>query len=842
VKGITSLSMDPSSGLLYGIIKTVGGTSGRRLATIDPITGVATDVGALPDGFANIEFAGGALFGVTGDGAPVNPESLFSVSTVDASTVIIQALRNGDDGESIAFNTADGLMYHWSGFGSLGAQVMETIDLGTQAVTNVPTDFSSYEPGEIRGSTYDPWTGDFLFVDANDNLGSVTPGGVFSLIGALPPKLKALGFHGGVLRAGERARDTIYALDPVTADVSDLCDPDEMCPGVADATCPVADVFEPATTVCRAGSGDLCDPDELCPGVADAACPGDIFQPVIAVCNAGSGDLCDPDEVCPGVSGGACPAEFFEPATTVCNAGSGDLCDPDELCPGVAGAACPADDFEPATTICNPGSASVVVTLAGFSVKGFNSLSTDPGSGLLYGIVKTASGNTGRRLATIDPDTGVATDVGPLPDGFANIEFSDSGLYGVTGDGAPANPESLFTVSTVDASTVFVQLLGNGNDGESIAFNPADGLMYHWSGFFSALFQIMETVDLSTQAVTNIPLDVSSYNPREVFGSTHDPSSGNFLFTDHLKNLGSVTPGGVFSLIGALPASIRGVAFKDGKLYGAEKSGDRLYRLNPSSGSPADVCDPDELCPGVAGAACPADVFEPATTVCQSGSGDLCDPDELCPGLPDGSCPAEFFEPVTTVCRPGSGDLCDPDELCPGLAGGTCPADFFEPAITVCNPGSGDLCDPDELCPDLADGACPADFFEPATTVCNPGSGDLCDPEEVCTGIAGELCPPDFVEADGTACPDGNVCNGDDICESGSCAAGAPLDCDDLDVCTADGCDEVSGCFNDPIPACGAPIPTVSSWGRALVVLFLLAAGVLTSLQRRFSPSAGEFE
>ena len=76
------------------------------------------------------------LFGVTGDGAPVNAESFFSVSIVDASTDLIQPLGNGDDGESIAFNSADGLMYHWSG---LGDQIMETINLNDQAVTNITT-------------------------------------------------------------------------------------------------------------------------------------------------------------------------------------------------------------------------------------------------------------------------------------------------------------------------------------------------------------------------------------------------------------------------------------------------------------------------------------------------------------------------------------------------------------------------------------------------------------------------------------------------------------------------------------------------------------------------------
>jgi hypothetical protein len=54
-------------------------------------------------------------------------------------------------------------------------------------------------------------------------------------------------------------------------------------------------------------------------------------------------------------------------------------------------------------------------------------------------------------------------------------------LYGVTGDGGSA-PETLYTLSQTDASRTFVRAFGNGDDGEAIAFNPDDGLLYHASG------------------------------------------------------------------------------------------------------------------------------------------------------------------------------------------------------------------------------------------------------------------------------------------------------------------------------------------------------------------------
>ena len=62
------------------------------------------------------------------------------------------------------------------------------------------------------------------------------------------------------------------------------------------------------------------------------------------------------------------------------------------------------------------------------------------------------------------------------------------------------------------------------------------------------------------------------------------------------------------------------------------------------------------------------------------------------------------------------------------------------------------------------------------------------------------------------------------------CTASTALDCDDGDPCTADGCDGLSGCFNDPIELCvaPAPVPATGALGQLLIALgFLLGAGHL---------------
>jgi hypothetical protein len=62
----------------------------------------------------------------------------------------------------------------------------------------------------------------------------------------------------------------------------------------------------------------------------------------------------------------------------------------------------------------------------------------------------------------------------------------------------------------------------------------------------------------------------------------------------------------------------------------------------------------------------------------------------------------------------------------------------------------------------------------------NPCTEDICS--------QGECVHEDL--ANGTPCPDDLFCNGDETCQSGSCEAGAPRNCDDGLSCTGDVCIE----------------------------------------------------
>ncbi len=176
-----------------------------------------------------------------------------------------------------------------------------------------------------------------------------------------------------------------------------------------------------------------------------------------------------------------------------------------------------------------PG-ASVTISLAGFTVVGGTGLARHPQSDVLFALLKV-SGSSFRRLVTLDEHTGVATNVGDTGHRFAGMAFASNGtLYAIEGDGGGV-AEALFTLSTTDASSVLFMDLGAGSDGETIAFNPDDGLLYHASGIGTPNNpngEKFDKINLGSQAVTNVPL--SGFDYEELTALTH--SSGGFFAGD----------------------------------------------------------------------------------------------------------------------------------------------------------------------------------------------------------------------------------------------------------------------------------------------------------------------
>ena len=116
-------------------------------------------------------------------------------------------LGNGNDGEGIAFNPNDGLLYHTSGI-SDGQEFLETINPTTLAIgaNLVPGD--TYGPSsaqEISGIVWYPPLNAFIVMDRDENIYSVTTGGVFTQIAT---------YTGSYLRGFAVVGASIYGVVP----------------------------------------------------------------------------------------------------------------------------------------------------------------------------------------------------------------------------------------------------------------------------------------------------------------------------------------------------------------------------------------------------------------------------------------------------------------------------------------------------------------------------------------------------------------------------------------------------------------------------------------------------
>jgi len=165
-----------------------------------------------------------------------------------------------------------------------------------------------------------------------------------------------------------------------------------------------------------------------------------------------------------------------------------------------------------------------VITVPGRSIDGALGLALDPTTGQVYAIVR-ASAVSGRLLVRLDVATGAGVEVGNLGDAFSSLAFRGDGqLFGVTGDGATV-PETLYFINKLDASKIVARALGNGGDGEVIAYHPPSNSFFHWSGNGTIVFERIQATP--PFAVTNIPITGSTEG--EVFGAVWDPLRNQFL-------------------------------------------------------------------------------------------------------------------------------------------------------------------------------------------------------------------------------------------------------------------------------------------------------------------------
>lgn len=174
-----------------------------------------------------------------------------------------------------------------------------------------------------------------------------------------------------------------------------------------------------------------------------------------------------------------------------------------------------------------------VITTVGdvtYTVHAGHAITVDPTTGFYYAVLQRSCNSKDRTLARIDVSNGEAVHIADFPCDviIETLAFDIAGqLYGVTDENCDnTNPESLYKINKLDGSVALVKELGNGDDGEVIAYNPLDNRLYHWSGDCDFVF---ESINLNTPSLTVTTITTSKTKSGEITGAVWDPIRNNFL-------------------------------------------------------------------------------------------------------------------------------------------------------------------------------------------------------------------------------------------------------------------------------------------------------------------------
>lgn len=175
----------------------------------------------------------------------------------------------------------------------------------------------------------------------------------------------------------------------------------------------------------------------------------------------------------------------------------------------------------------------------------------------------------------------------------AGIIFSGGGanadgyeLWGVTGDGRRGgveNPETLYRINLRGAEPTLATALGNGTEGEEIAYSSFNGKLLHASGYLKDGIDglILEWVDPGTLEVTSIPL--SGYQYTEVSALVH-AGNGFFLASSYAHEFFLISHTGEVTLLGRTDHVPTGFAFIGRTLYSVARDDKLLRKLDPQTG------------------------------------------------------------------------------------------------------------------------------------------------------------------------------------------------------------------------------------------------------------------
>ena len=262
-----------------------------------------------------------------------------------------------------------------------------------------------------------------------------------------------------------------------------------------------------------------------------------------------------------------------------------------------------------------------------------------------------------------------------------------------------------------------------------------------------------------------------------------------------------------------------------------------VHTLNEAPCDDADLCTIQDHChlgqcigggdyPCDDGNVCTDDGCSPQTGCIFNANSLPCDDGNACTA--DDKCDNGWCAGLTPVtCDDGNictDDSCDPVEGCvfdtnalPCDDGSACTTgdqcllgQCFGAVQVACadgNPCTDDFCDPDTGCfyENNSDGcddldAC-TDVDACAGGACVPGAPVVCEDDNLCTDNTCEPATGCVFDTNTVPCDDGNACTTGDACGGGGCLPGAgDLDCDDLKPCTTDTCAPQIGCEHEILP------------------------------------------
>ena len=236
----------------------------------------------------------------------------------------------------------------------------------------------------------------------------------------------------------------------------------------------------------------------------------------------------------------------------------------------------------------NEGTATLVTDSLP-DISAFTASAVHPVTGDMY-LVAVITGESFYHLLRFDPRTGVATDIGDLGELITGLAFDSTGtLYGVTSDVVSGTPDSLFTIDTATATpTLFMALPGPDGLGDTIAYNPDDGKLYHWSGIDTVSVVAFNAIDLATKQSTSIPLSGDLPTNVGVRSMVYDTSQSLFVCyrgdgSGTIMEFCTITANGVQAKTSDALFAEAGLAFIDTDLLGpvpAPSSGRHLYSVD----------------------------------------------------------------------------------------------------------------------------------------------------------------------------------------------------------------------------------------------------------------------